>query len=115
MGFCFGGGYTLRLAAANPKIVAAVPYYGPVPNPPSIMSSTKAAIFAQYGAIDNFVNPGIPGLEKVMADSNKTFQKKIYDGAGHAFNNDTGANYNEKVAVEAWKNTLDWFNKYLKA
>jgi len=114
VGFCFGGGYTLRLAAANPKILAAVPYYGPVPDPATIMSSTNAAILGQYGALDSRVNAGIPNLEKVMKDSGKVYDKKLYDGANHAFNNDTGASYNEAATVMAWKETLGWFDKYLK-
>ncbi len=115
VGFCFGGGYTLRLAAANPKIVAAVPYYGPVPTPVTIMATTNAAILGQYGALDQRVNVGIPDLEKVMKDNNKTYEKRILDGANHAFNNDTGASYNEAAAVAAWKDTLGWFDKYLKS
>lgn len=113
VGFCFGGAYTLRLAAANPTVGAAVCYYGVTPQPASQMANTNAAILGQYGANDSRVNGTIPDLEKVMSDSGKTFEKKIYEGAGHAFNNDTGANYREEVAVKAWQATLDWFSKYL--
>jgi carboxymethylenebutenolidase len=113
VGFCFGGGYTLRLAGANPKLVAAVSYYGPVPTPLTLVTSTNAAILGQYGALDQRVNAGIPDLEKAMKDAGKTYEKKIYDGANHAFNNDTGASYNETAAVAAWKETLAWFDKYL--
>jgi carboxymethylenebutenolidase len=115
VGFCFGGGYTLRMAAANPKLAAAVSYYGPVPDPASQMSTTNAAILGQYGGNDTRVNSTVPGLEKVMQESGKTFEKRVYDGANHAFNNDTGQNYNEAAAVAAWKETLAWFDKYLKA
>jgi len=115
VGFCFGGGYTLRLAAANPKIAAAVSYYGPVPNPASQIATTNAAILGQYGANDARVNGTVPALEQAMKDSGKTFEKRVYDGAGHAFNNDTGQNYNQEAAVAAWKETLSWFDKYLKA
>src|SRR5690606_7857644 len=44
VGFCFGGAYTLRLAANNPKIAAAVCYYGVTPEPASQMAQTNAAI-----------------------------------------------------------------------
>jgi carboxymethylenebutenolidase len=115
VGFCFGGGYTLRLAAANPSIAAAVSYYGPAPDPVSQMSATNAAILGQYGGNDQRVNGTIPAMEKVLQDSGKTFEKRVYDGANHAFNNDTGQNYNETAAVAAWKETLAWFDKYLKA
>lgn len=113
VGFCFGGGMALRFAAANPKIAAAVPYYGPVPSPVSQMASTQAAILGQYGGTDTRVNAGIPDLEKTLKDAGKTYEKKIYDGAGHAFNNDTGAAFNETAAVQAWTATLDWLKKYL--
>jgi carboxymethylenebutenolidase len=114
VGFCFGGAYTLRLAAANPKIAAAVPYYGVTPDPSSQMANTNAAILGQYGGDDARVNGTIPALEEVMKGAGKTYEKYIYEGAGHAFNNDTGARYNEAAAVQAWQRTLDWFAKYLQ-
>lgn len=115
VGFCFGGGYTLRLAGANPKIAAAVSYYGPVPDPASQVAATNAAILGQYGATDQRVNGTVPALEQAMKDAGKTFEKRVYDGASHAFNNDTGGNYNQEAALAAWKETLGWFDKYLKA
>jgi carboxymethylenebutenolidase len=113
VGFCFGGAYTLRLAAANPKIAAAVPYYGVTPDPASQMAATNAAILGQYGGTDERVNNSIPALEEALAGAGKTYEKHIYEGAGHAFNNDTGARYNEAAAVQAWQRTLDWFARYL--
>jgi carboxymethylenebutenolidase len=113
VGFCFGGAYTLRLAAANPKIAAAVCYYGVTPQPAEQLSATNAAILGQYGADDSRVNSTIPALEEVMLANGKTFEKQIYEGARHAFNNDTGQNYNQAVAVQAWQRTLDWFATHL--
>jgi carboxymethylenebutenolidase len=75
------------------------------------MSSTKAALLAQYGANDTRVDAGIPDLEAALAG--KTFEKKIYDGAGHAFNNDTAPTYVEAAAVAAWTATTDWLQTYL--
>jgi carboxymethylenebutenolidase len=115
VGFCFGGAYTLRLAAANPKMAAAVCYYGVTPDPASQMSATNAAILGQYGGNDARVNGTIPALEQAMQAAGKTYEKQIYEGANHAFNNDTGQNYNQEAAVAAWQRTLDWFGKYLKA
>jgi carboxymethylenebutenolidase len=111
IGFCFGGGMTLSFAAANEEVAAAVSYYGPTPQPASVMRATNAAILGQYGADDARVDAGIPDLEAALAG--KTFEKKIYDGAGHAFNNDTGGAYNEAVAVQAWAATTDWLHTYL--
>jgi carboxymethylenebutenolidase len=115
VGFCLGGAYTLRLAAANPEIAAAVAYYGPTPEPADQFSATNAAILGQYGGNDQRVNGTIPALEQVMQANGKTYEKRIYEGANHAFNNDTGQNYNEQAAVAAWEETLGWFEQYLKA
>jgi carboxymethylenebutenolidase len=111
VGFCFGGGMTLALAAAEPKVEAAVPYYGPTPDPASRMSATEAAILAHYGETDERVNAGIEPLEEAL--EGKTFEKHVHEGAGHAFNNDTGDNYNEEAAVTAWNETLAWFGDHL--
>lgn len=111
VGFCFGGGMTLSYAAANSTVAAAVPYYGPTPDPASAMSATNAAILAHYGDLDDRVNAGIGDLEAAMAG--KTFEIRMWDNAGHAFNNDTGANYNETAAVEAWQLTVAWFDQHL--
>lgn len=114
VGFCYGGGLTLSLAAANPKILVGVSYYGPAPQPVSQMSATNAAILGQYGALDTRVDSSIPPMEQVLKDSSKTFMKNTYDNANHAFNDDTRPSYVESAALPAWKATLDWFAKYLK-
>ena len=111
-GFCFGGGMTLAFAAAQPKVAAGVAYYGPTPEPASVMSETNAAILAHYGADDARVNAGIAALETALAG--KTFTQHTWPGVGHQFNNDTSPAYDESVAVDAWTETLAWFAKYLR-
>jgi carboxymethylenebutenolidase len=112
VGFCFGGAMTLSFAAADPKVEAAAPYYGSTPQPPSVMTGTKAAVLAHYGADDARVNAGIPDLEAAMQGS--TFRKHVWPGVGHQFNNDTSPAYDEPTAVAAWKETLAWFDRYLR-
>ncbi len=115
VGYCFGGGLTWRSAMGIPELRAAIPYYGP--NPPSLddVAKINAAILAFYGETDTRVNAGIPAMEDALKKNNKTFEKMIYPGAGHAFNNDTGANYNAAAARDAYAKSLAWFEKYLKA
>jgi carboxymethylenebutenolidase len=50
-----------------------------------------------------------------MIQRQKTFGFMVYEGAAHAFHNDTGANYNAEAACDAWSRTIAWFNKYLRA
>ena len=114
-GFCFGGGITWRCATQMPELKAAVPYYGP--NPPlEDIPNVKAAVLAMYGGNDARINAGIPAVEDAMKKANKTFEKMIYDGANHAFNNDTNpGSYNANAAKDAWAKMLAWFDKYVKA
>jgi len=113
-GFCFGGGVTWRCATQMPELRAAIPFYGP--NPPlTDVPNTKAAVLAIYGGTDTRINAGIPEIEAALKQHNKVFEKQVYDGAAHAFHNDTGANYNANAAKDAWAKTLAWLDKYVKA
>lgn len=112
VGFCFGGGMTLSFAAGDTRVRAAVPYYGPTPQPASVMSATKAAVLAHYGETDARVNAGIADLEAAL--TGHTFRKHVWPGAGHAFNNDTGGAYDEAAAVGAWTETVEWFGRHLR-
>ena len=78
--------------------------------PIDMMKNTSAAILAHYAEMDMNVNATREQLEMVLLAAGKTFQKSIHPGTRHAFNNDTGANYNEGAAVAAWEETLAWFN-----
>jgi len=82
VGFCFGG-VTWRCATQIAELKAAV--LEDVPN-------VQAAVLAIYGGLDQRINAGIPAIEDALKKNNKTFEKLIYDGANHAFHNDTGAN-----------------------
>lgn len=112
VGFCFGGGYTLRLATKRPDLKAAVPFYGP--NPPlEDVPNIKAALLGIYGQNDTRITSGVPALEEALKAAGVTYEIKIYEGANHAFHNDTGPNYNPTAAKDAWEKTLAWFSRYL--
>ena len=115
VGYCFGGGMTWLLAIRSTDIGASVPYYGPPPDPIDDVQKIVGPVLAFYGETDNFVNPSIPAIEAAMQRYNKVFEKVIYPGAGHAFNNDTGRSYNEAAARDAYQRSKDWFNRYLKS
>jgi carboxymethylenebutenolidase len=113
VGFCFGGGVTWRVATKMPELRAAVPYYGPPP-PVEELATIKAAVLGIYAGNDNRITSTAPAVEEAMKKNNKVFEKVIYPGADHAFNNDTGPRYNAQAANDAWGRTLAWFDQYLK-
>jgi carboxymethylenebutenolidase len=111
-GYCFGGGLTWRFATESKELLAAVPFYGPAPDL-SKVPNISAAMLGIYGGNDSRINAGIPALETALKAAKTTYQIKIFEGANHAFHNDTGANYKKDAAEEAWRMTLEWFKKYL--
>ena len=113
-GFCFGGGYAFELGISSKDIKAAVPYYGTVRRFDEL-GATQAAFLVMYGGTDARVTGQAEQVRARLTAAGKPFEIKIWDGAGHAFFNDTGANYNAATATGAWTQTLAWLKKYLVA
>lgn len=113
MGFCWGGGTVNNLAVASPELLAAVPYYGGQPNPESV-AAIKAKVMAHYGGLDERINAGIPAFEAALKAAGVDHQIFIYEGANHAFNNDTSAARYDKAASDlAWSRTVALFKETL--
>jgi carboxymethylenebutenolidase len=114
IGFCWGGAFVNRLAvAAGDKLDAAVAYYGPAPDP-SEAAKVKAAMLLHYAGLDDRVNatagPWIAALKKAGVPTEAHF----YEGANHAFNNDTSAErYNKPAADLAWRRTIAFLERTL--
>ncbi|WP_062193894.1 dienelactone hydrolase family protein [Anaerolinea thermolimosa] len=111
-GFCFGGGVTWRAATRFSELRAAVPFYGPHP-PVEDVPGIQAAVLAIYGGNDSRINAGIPVIEEAMRRHGKIFEKIVFEGADHAFFNDTSPRYHAEAAAEAWRQMLRWFDRYL--
>lgn len=113
-GYCFGGGITWRTATQAPDLKAASPYYG-APPPLSDVPGIKAAVFGVYSSDpQDFANNGRDALEAALKAANVTYQVKVYPNTRHAFHNDTGAAWNPEQGPIAFRDTLDWFAKYVK-
>ena len=113
-GFCWGGGMTNQVAVNSPDLDAAVPYYGMQPTVEQVVS-IKAPIMAHYAGDDARINQGISAFEEALKKEKKEYQIFMYEGAGHAFNNDSNPErYNEKAAKLAWSRTIAFFKEKLK-
>lgn len=113
MGFCWGGGMSNKLAVADPKLNAAVAYYGAQAKAEDV-HKIKASIMLHYGGLDERINAGIPAYEKALKENNIDHKIYIYEGVNHAFNNNTSpTRYNEAAAKLAWQRTVDLFKAKL--
>lgn len=111
-GFCFGGGYAFEAAIASAKVKAAVPYYG-ICRLIDDLPTTKAAVMAMYGGNDARVTGQAEKVKEQLAKTGRPYDVRIYEGANHAFFNDTGGNYNKAAAEDAWTRTLAWFREHV--
>jgi carboxymethylenebutenolidase len=114
VGFCMGGGMVWRLlAAGEPRLAAAVPFYGPTPENPDFAGSKGVAVLGIYAAQDQRVNASEPVARAALEKAGLTFELVTEPDANHAFFNDTGDRYNATAAADAWRRVQDWFGRYV--
>ncbi len=114
IGFCWGGSTSFAYAAAQANLSAAVVYYGSSPSAEAL-ARIQAPVLALYGGDDARVNKTIPAAEKEMKRLGKSYQPKIYDGAGHGFlraqEGRDGANM--RASEQAWPEMIGFLRKEL--
>ncbi len=114
VGFCFGGGLVWQLlAAGEPRLAAAAPFYGPAPDKPDFAGSKGTAVLGFYGALDDRVNASEPTARAALEKAGLVFELVTEPDADHAFFNDTGKRYDPQAAANAWKRLRDWFADHL--
>ena len=114
VGFCWGGAMANQLAVHVPALLAAVPFYGRQPSAEDV-PEIKATLQLHYGGLDQRINAGIPAYEEALKKAGVKYEVFIYEGANHAFHNDTApTRYNEAAAKLAWERTLKLFADKLK-
>ena len=114
VGFCWGGGVVNQLAVAgDPNLKAGVAYYGMQPKAAEVPKIT-APLMLHYAGLDDRINAGIPAYEAALKSAGVDYQLFVYEGANHAFNNDSSAaRYDEKAATLAWGRSIDFLKANL--
>jgi carboxymethylenebutenolidase len=84
MGFCWGGGKSFAYAAHNPKLAAALVFYGSAPDD-ATLEKIKAPVYGFYGGNDRRITGEVPRVASKMKELGKKFEPVVYEGAGHGF------------------------------
>jgi carboxymethylenebutenolidase len=114
VGFCMGGGMVWSLlASGEPRLSAAVPFYGPTPDNPDFSGSKDVAVLGIYAGQDQRVNAGEPTVRAALEKAGLVFELVTEPDANHAFFNDTGDRYNATAAQDAWRRVQDWFAQHV--
>jgi carboxymethylenebutenolidase len=116
VGWCMGGTYSIQLAVHEPQLAGCAVNYGSLPTDPTDIQQIKAPVLGNFGALDRGITPdSVHAFEKAMQAAGKTIDAKIYDGAGHAFENPNNrGGYRAEAAADAWARMLAFFGKTLK-
>lgn len=116
IGWCMGGGLSLQLAIHEPRLAACVVNYGALPTDPADIRKITAPVLGNFGAEDKGIPPSdVRAFEKAMKEAGKSIDVKIYDGAGHAFENPNNKDgYRPEATADAWSRIAAFYKKTLK-
>lgn len=115
VGFCWGGGVSFAWATQQPRLGAAVVYYGTSPAA-AALASIKAPVLGLYGGADARVNATIPAAKAEMERLGKRYETEIYEGAGHAFLRQQAGQEGANLAAAraAWPRSLRFLREALE-
>ena len=113
VGFCYGGGMVNLLATRLPDLAAGVAFYGSAPNLEDV-PKIKTALLIQSAEVDERINAAWPAYEAALKAANVPYERHLYPGTQHGFNNDTTPRFDAAAAKLAWERTLAHFNKHLR-
>ena len=114
VGFCYGGGMVNYLATRlGNDLAAGVAFYGSAPDLADV-PKIKAPLLIQSAEQDDRINASWPDYEKALQAAKVKYERFLYPGTQHGFNNDTTPRYDAAAAKLAWERTLAFFEKHLR-
>jgi carboxymethylenebutenolidase len=116
VGWCMGGGWSIKLAMSEPKLAACAVNYGSLPTEAASIAKIQAPVLGNFGADDRGITPdSVRAFDAAMKGAGKPVDVKIYDGAGHAFENPNNKDgYRPQAAADAWARMDAFFKKTLQ-
>jgi len=116
VGFCIGGGLSLWAAATCSQIAAAVTYYYVMPHGKPDFTKINGPVLGHFGSEDEFISlEEAQALEAELRAAGVEVTFHYYDGAGHAFFNDTNrlGTHDADLAQSSWERTVSFLRAAL--
>ena len=114
VGWCFGGGWSLKHAISTPELDAAVIYYGRLVTDPAALGGIQAELLGVFGNQDKGIPPEVvQEFAGALEQAGKRIELHTYD-ANHAFANPSSQRYDQAAAADAWSHVRAFFKKTLK-
>jgi len=112
VGFCMGGALSVLLSTKDAQLRGAVIFYGRAPST-ELLSTIACPVRGFYGGLDKGITDAVPAFAAAMQTAGKDFAYTVYEGAHHAFFNDTRKSYHVVAARDAFAQSLQFFRSVL--
>ena len=114
VGFCYGGGMVNYLATRlGSDLSAGVAFYGSSPDLADV-PKIRAPLMVQSAETDARINASWPAFEEALKAAKVPYERHLYAGTQHGFNNDTTPRYDAAAAKLAWERTLAFFRQHVR-
>jgi carboxymethylenebutenolidase len=113
VGFCWGGGMVNYLATRVSDLAAAVCFYGAAPNSEDV-AKIRCPLMVHSAEVDERINASWPEFERALKAAGVKYERFLYPGTQHGFNNNTTPRYDADAAKLAWGRTITFFNTYVR-
>jgi len=114
IGWCFGGGWSLRHAIAAADLDAAVIYYGQPVSDVETLRGIRGHVLGIFANRDGSITPdAVDAFESALAEAGVSHSIHRYD-ADHAFANPSSARYDQPAATEAWTVVRSFLDAHLR-
>jgi len=114
VGFCYGGGMVNFLATRlGSDLSAGVAFYGSAPDLEDVPNIT-APLLIQSAEVDERINASWPAYEEALKAAGVRYERHLYPGTQHGFNNNTTPRFDADAAKLAWERTIAFLNAHLR-
>jgi carboxymethylenebutenolidase len=116
VGFCMGGSFALDAAVSARDLAAVVPFYpGRVAEFVDRVEQIDAPVLAIFGAVDPAIPPDVVArFREALERAGKAAEVRVYEGADHAFLNDTSWRHHPEAARDAWARTVAFLRRHVE-
>lgn len=114
VGWCFGGGWSLRSSIlAGDQAAGCVMYYGMPVEDAAALAPLQADVLGIFATEDEWINKEVIGKFEALAKATGKNVNSQWFEAAHAFANPTSPRYNEEAAQKANQIALNFLRRNL--